>query len=596
MTRTGLALHGRWVALPGAGFGVRQPTLSGLLAVTLPRPFDRDALVRAMSAIIGDVDPSGEADDVRALAECFALWYHALHDRLRVTVVAEHRVVGTSAATDGSTLVHLALPFMDAAGGRLALESLIAVVDALLKEPDADPAALRERIVLARDKLAQSAPQGINIAHLVRAAHALRIPAFMLRSELYQFGHGCHARLMRSTATDATSNLGTLISSNKAATALMLRRCGLPVPDHRMATSEIEARKAAAEFGFPVVVKPTDQEQGRGVFADLRSADAVAQAWREARGVSKSLIVEQHVSGDDVRVTVLEGEVLKIIRRRAGGVTGDGERTVARLVEAEADSEETRARLADKGFRPVALDEEALGMLRDRGLSSEAIVPAGEFLPLRRRGNVSAGGTQVVLGPGDVHPDNLSLALRAAAMLRLDLAGIDLILTDSRRSWLDAGGVILEVNAIPQVSIVGTPLVYQRILGRIVPQGGRIPLRLVVTGKDEDLGETQVRTLLDRHGAHTLSQRSGNSVAGCRATIAFRDGFSAARAALADPATQSLVAVMSAREVREWGLPFPEVDAFELQGIEADGPLAKLLAACIAPHAGTGEAGQRANR
>lgn len=77
---------------------------------------------------------------------------------------------------------------------------------------------------------------------------------------------------------------------------------------------------------------------------------------------------------------------------------------------------------------------------------------------------------------GSLHPDNQRLAERAAQLLRLDLAGIDLIMPDLSRSWREVGGGITEVNAVPQISTLTEPRLFDRLLESLIPTGGRLPV------------------------------------------------------------------------------------------------------------------------
>ena len=53
------------------------------------------------------------------------------------------------------------------------------------------------------------------------------------------------------------------------------------------------------------------------------------------------------------------------------------------------------------------------------------------------------------MSPRLVHPDNIALAVRAARIVGLDIAGVDFLCPDISRSWRDVGGAICEVNAQP---------------------------------------------------------------------------------------------------------------------------------------------------
>jgi cyanophycin synthetase len=74
------------------------------------------------------------------------------------------------------------------------------------------------------------------------------------------------------------------------------------------------------------------------------------------------------------------------------------------------------------------------------------------------------------------HPDNINLAIEITKYLRLDLAGIDLIIPDIRKSWREQKSVVLEVNAMPQIS--GTR--HKHLLPKLISGNGRIPSILFI--------------------------------------------------------------------------------------------------------------------
>jgi cyanophycin synthetase len=587
------SLLGTWHSLPGMAFGIRQPTLVGSLRVQLDPDFSLPALEAVFERLLGPTPAgcAGGAAPEEALVLSFVSWYQRVHARMRTPVFPQHWLARAGSATEGRGAVfRLALPYLHPQLAADAVQTLASIVGEFLRgEPgEAHVARCAAAVEQLRARLLDAAPSGINAYHLLQAAHRLEVPVTRITGEMFCFGHGANSRLMQSTATDATPTLGAAIAHRKSLTAAMLRRAGLPVPPHRAALTAGDALAAAAEIGYPVVVKPDDQEQGRGVFASLRDAGAVAASFELARAQSERILVEKHVDGHDLRFTVLQGEVIKIMQRRPGGVTGDGRSTIAELVERENASEEARLRAVDKSFVALALDEEARGLLADQGLGAGSVPPPGRFVPMRRRGNVSAGGSLTLLDPSQVHPDNLSLAARAAQCLKLDLAGIDLMLPDPARSWLEAGGVILEVNAMPQVGIQQSPTVYEVILSRLVPHGGRIPVHLLVQAGELPLGAERIHALARRKACHGVSTRDGNWVDGQRATGAFDSGFEAARALLADSRVTSALLVMTPAEIQASGLPCDRVDSADViaappEGTPQDALLRTMLHA-VAPH------------
>jgi cyanophycin synthetase len=134
-------------------------------------------------------------------------------------------------------------------------------------------------------------------------------------------------------------------------------------------------------------------------------------------------------------------------------------------------------------MRKVIVDEPMLGVLKQQGVSLETCLEEGRTIILSFVANVSTGGVPVAITQG-IHPDNVSLAINAANALRLDLAGVDLILPDISKSWLKTGGVICEVNAQPQLGIITQQHVYGQLLKRWIKRDGRIPVTCLIGGED----------------------------------------------------------------------------------------------------------------
>jgi acetyl-CoA synthetase len=87
---------------------------------------------------------------------------------------------------------------------------------------------------------------------------------------------------------------------NEAESKGLLTRCGVPVPAARVVRSAGEAAAAAAELGYPVVVKAlgvAHKTEVGGVRLGLDSADEVSAAVMEMSGLSESYLVEKLIDG-----------------------------------------------------------------------------------------------------------------------------------------------------------------------------------------------------------------------------------------------------------------------------------------------------------
>lgn len=281
------------------------------------------------------------------------------------------------------------------------------------------------------------------------AARQRGIPvAVSATTDTLRLGWGSNALRMDGSFTESTGVLASRIARNKIQTGNLLRLAAVPVPPSILAHSVEQALTFVQRFGWPVVVKPSDLDYGQGVVPGISDRTALHRAFESAlKLMRRGVIVEKHVAGEDHRMLVVGGKLLAAARRIPGGVTGDGRNTVARLVET-ANADPRRSTGKRSLLIALSLDEEALHVLRDQGLSPESVPDAGRFVFLRRTANVSTGGSAIDV-TDRVHPDNRTLAERAARLVGLDIAGVDFLCPDISRSWRQVGGNIIEVNAQP---------------------------------------------------------------------------------------------------------------------------------------------------
>ncbi|MFX5374049.1 hypothetical protein ABTD20_18865, partial [Acinetobacter baumannii] len=90
---------------------------------------------------------------------------------------------------------------------------------------------------------------------------------------------------------------------------------------------------AALEVGLPVVVKPRDGNQGKGVTVNIVSREHMGIAFNAAYEISRDVMVERFIPGADYRFLVVGDRVIAAARREPPQVIGDGSRTVRELVD-----------------------------------------------------------------------------------------------------------------------------------------------------------------------------------------------------------------------------------------------------------------------
>ena len=345
---------------------------------------------------------------------------------------------------------------------------------------------------------------GPSTRSIVEAAIARGIPTQRLtEGSLVRLGHGAKQRRICAAETDRTGAVAETIAQDKELTRTLLAESGIPVPEGRPVSDAADAWAVAEEIAAPVVVKPRYGNQGRGVSVNLVTREEVEKAWILANEIDSSVVVERFVMGGDYRVLVVGGRMVAAARRHPPIVIGDGVSTIRQLVD-RVNEDPRRCGDHATSLSPMVVDEVAVAVLREQGLTDHSVPDAGRSVLLRRNANLSTGGSAEDV-TDIVHPEVAARAIEAARIVGLDVAGIDLVMDDVTKSLESQRGVVIEVNAAPGLRMhleptVGTPRnVGAAIVDSLFGPGddGRIPTASV-TGTN---GKTTVVRLISHLAA-----------------------------------------------------------------------------------------------
>ncbi|KFB75857.1 MAG: Cyanophycin synthetase [Candidatus Accumulibacter cognatus] len=350
--------------------------------------------------------------------------------------------------------------------------------------------------------LAERKLLGPSTGCIVEAATAKdrRIPAIRLLAtgNLVQLGYGARSRRIWTAETDRTSAIAEGISRDKDLTKTLIKSCGVPVPEGRLVDSPEDACEAAAEIGFPVVVKPSDGNHARGVFTNLMAREEVEAAYAAAVVEGSGVIVERYVRGSEHRLLIVGGKLVAAARGEAAKVIGDGRSTINELIDSQINSDPRRGAAEEFVLDIIDLADNPVARLEvsRQGFTPNAIPPAGREVLIVRSGNHTDDVTDLV------HPETAATASLAARIVGLDIAGVDLVCEDIARPLDEQRGAIVEVNAGPGLLMHLKPAIGQpRPVGRAIvdelfPNGedSRIP----VVGITGSFGKTTVARLIAR--------------------------------------------------------------------------------------------------
>jgi len=405
-----------------------------------------------------------------------------------------------TSATPEEGVYQTVVEYSEEAVGRLAVAMAENLINAALNDTAFDlDAALTE----LRD-LDEDVRLGPSTGSIVNAALARDIPIRRLtEGSMVMFGWGSKQRRIQAAEMDTTSAIGESIAQDKELTKKLLHAAGVPVPYGRTVEDEADAWQAAQDIGMPVVVKPKDGNQGKGVTVNVNSKEHLEQAFRTAKEFRDDVMVERYLPGHDFRLLVIGNKLIAAARRDPPQVVGDGVHTVRQLVDL-VNADPRRGSGHSTSLTKIRFDDIALARLALQDLEADSVPGKGQRVILRNNANLSTGGTATDV-TDDVHPEVAARAVEAAQMIGLDICGVDVVCEGVLEPFDDRRGGVVEVNAAPGLRMHIAPsygkgrAVGEAIVNTMFAPGenGRIPV-VAVTGTN---GKTTTVRLI----AHLLT-------------------------------------------------------------------------------------------
>lgn len=458
--------------------------------------------------------------------------------------------------------------------GRACLEAAVALTEAVAAGRDFPVA----ETLAALMKLGRETRPGPSSESILSACRRRGIPVMTLAGgTLMQLGYGCRRKLIQATLTSEAPALAVDLVGDKLLTKRLLGDAGIPVPRGRVVFSLEQAKEAAADLGYPVVVKPCHGNQGQGVSLNLENPRQLAAAYRIARNYDREVLVEEYVPGRHYRLLVIGGRLVAAAERLPACLTGDGVHTLRELLEM-ANRDSRRGEGHEKPLTALRFDPVSLLELARQGYTPESRPPLGEVVILRSNANLSSGGTARDV-TALVAPENACLAEQAARLTGLDVAGIDLVAPDISLPVSKQGGALIEVNAAPGFRMhlypqEGEPRqVGEALVEHLFPPGAPVSIPVIsITGTN---GKTTTARML----AHLFRQQGlrvgltttgGIYIDGICICTGDTTGPDSARVVLQDPAVELAVLETARGGIIRGGLGYDLADVAVVTNVGPD--------------------------
>ncbi len=273
--------------------------------------------------------------------------------------------------------------------------------------------------------------------------------------------------LTRESLSELTSAVAMSRCDDKRVTRRILAQAGLSVPRGRTATGGQADAAFLAEVG-ELVVKPARGEQGNGITVGVRTPEALRAAVELAARFCPEVLLEELCAGEDLRVVVIDHEVVAAAVRRPAAITGDGAHDIAELIERQS----RRRAAATGGESRIPLDDMTREVVTEAGYALDDVLPEGQVLAVRRTANLHTGGT-IHDVTADLHPVIAEACVTASRALDIPVTGLDLLVPAPDRPE----HVFIEANERPGLANHEPQPTAERFVDLLFP-GTRAPQRL----------------------------------------------------------------------------------------------------------------------
>ncbi|MCG7333029.1 acylphosphatase [Salinicoccus roseus] len=285
--------------------------------------------------------------------------------------------------------------------------------------------------------------RGLTLSFYSHETHRtdLEIIGFDPIGKLFSLSSQDKTHFFYRTRGDKVSNEAVGIGNDKMLTKQYLKNAGVPVPEGFAFTTDTpvdEVAGTAFKRRGPFVIKPVFGSLGKGVVTQIENEETFKKSLSYVQSAFDytDFLVEQHVSGEDLRVYVVDDKVVAATTRIPANVKGNGNDTIEALIDAK---NEVRRLNPHTSTRLIKVDDRLEQFLAGQGLSLASIPEEGQLVYLKGESNMSAGGDSVDV-TDKLSPYLKEVAVNAVrAIPGLHHAGVDMIVEED-------AAVVIEIN------------------------------------------------------------------------------------------------------------------------------------------------------
>lgn len=195
-----------------------------------------------------------------------------------------------------------------------------------------------------------------------------------------------------------------------------------------------------------LIVKPAKSSVSNGLTLNITDMDQLEVAIKHAAEYSDEVVVQQQVTGDEIRFPVIDGKVRAAILRQTPRVVGDGASTLNELIVKE---NQERQKITDTMVAYPMLE----GQFIDEHARNGEIVPAmGEIVELNKSTMVG-GGASVYNVISTIDQSYIAIAEKLAKPLGRGFTVVDIMIQDFTKPATKDNFAFIEFNLTPALRL-----------------------------------------------------------------------------------------------------------------------------------------------
>lgn len=266
--------------------------------------------------------------------------------------------------------------------------------------------------------------------------------------------------ICRESLSELTSAIAMSLCSDKSVTRRFLDRQGLPTPAQREAGTAKQNR-AFFKKHKDIVVKPAVGEQGAGITVKPRTMKELDAAVEKAKTVCETVLLEEFIEGHDLRIIVINYEVVAAAIRQPAQIIGDGRSTVRKLIAKQS----RRRAAATGGEAKIPFDDHTEQCIQEAGYTYDSVPDSGTMIPVRKTANLHTGGT-ILDVTAELNPELADAAVRAAKAIHIPVVGFDFMVPSVKDNQFK----IIEANERPGLANHEPQPTAERFIDLLFPQ------------------------------------------------------------------------------------------------------------------------------